>query len=54
LVFGRESVGLPRDILDRYADQTVSIPMVDVQLRSINVSTCVGIAAYEVLRQWRD
>jgi tRNA (cytidine/uridine-2'-O-)-methyltransferase len=53
LVFGRESVGLPRDILDQYADQTVRIPMVDARLRSINVSTCVGIAAYEVLRQWR-
>jgi tRNA (cytidine/uridine-2'-O-)-methyltransferase len=53
LVFGRESVGLPQEILDRHADRCVAIPMVDPALRSLNLSTSVGIAAYEVLRQWR-
>jgi tRNA (cytidine/uridine-2'-O-)-methyltransferase len=52
LIFGCESVGLPDQILQRHADQTVEIPMVDPQLRSLNLSTCVAVAAYEVRRQW--
>jgi tRNA (cytidine/uridine-2'-O-)-methyltransferase len=51
LVFGRESVGLPRDIRDRYRDRLVRIPMADPALRSLNLSTAVGIALYEALRQ---
>jgi tRNA(Leu) C34 or U34 (ribose-2'-O)-methylase TrmL len=30
----------------------ISIPMADPDLRSLNLSTCVAIAVYEVLRQW--
>jgi tRNA (cytidine/uridine-2'-O-)-methyltransferase len=52
LVFGCESVGLPAEILARHAEQTVEIPMRDPQLRSLNLSTSVAVAAYEVLRQW--
>lgn len=51
LVFGRESVGLPADIRERHADRLVSIPMADPELRSLNLSTSVAIAVYEVLRQ---
>jgi tRNA (cytidine/uridine-2'-O-)-methyltransferase len=51
LVFGRESVGLPRPLLERYADRTVRIPMVEPTLRSINLSTTAGIAMFEVVRQ---
>ena len=53
VVFGRESVGLPSEILTRYADRTARIPMVDPGLRSLNISTAVGVAVYEVARQWR-
>lgn len=53
LIFGRESVGLPPDLLAANADALVSIPMQDPQLRSLNLSTSAAIAAYEVLRQWR-
>jgi tRNA (cytidine/uridine-2'-O-)-methyltransferase len=53
LVFGRESVGLPQELLARERERTVAIPMLDAALRSLNLSTSVGIAAYEVLRQWR-
>jgi tRNA (cytidine/uridine-2'-O-)-methyltransferase len=53
LVFGRESVGLPPELLARQRERTVRIPMLDPALRSLNLSTSVGIAAYEVLRQWR-
>ena len=53
LIFGRESVGLPTDLLERHADETVAIPMQDVELRSLNLSTSVALAAYEARRQWR-
>jgi tRNA (cytidine/uridine-2'-O-)-methyltransferase len=53
LVFGRESVGLPPELLERHRDRTVHVPMRDPALRSLNLSTTVGVAAYEVLRQWR-
>jgi tRNA (cytidine/uridine-2'-O-)-methyltransferase len=53
LIFGSEASGLPSQILERYADRTVSIPMVSSHVRSLNLSTTVGIALYEVLRQRR-
>ena len=53
LVFGRESVGLPVAIRDQYRDRLVRLPMKDPGLRSVNVSTAVGIFAYEVRRQWQ-
>lgn len=52
LVFGRESVGLPDDILATHAETTLRIPMLDPQLRSLNLSTSVAVAAYEVRRRW--
>lgn len=52
LVFGRESDGLPPEILAAHADATISIPMADPELRSLNLSTSVAVAAYEVRRQW--
>jgi len=52
LVFGCESVGLPPEILARYSAETVEIPMRDPELRSLNLSTSVAVAAYEVQRQW--
>lgn len=54
LVFGRESVGLPEDILERHRESTVSIPMHDPALRSLNLSTSVALGAYEVRRQWQS
>ncbi len=52
LIFGRESVGLSADLLARYAPETVAIPMQDAELRSLNLSTSVALAAYEARRQW--
>jgi tRNA (cytidine/uridine-2'-O-)-methyltransferase len=52
LVFGRESVGLPESLLARHADQAVAIPMLDRELRSLNLSTSVALGVYEVRRQW--
>jgi tRNA (cytidine/uridine-2'-O-)-methyltransferase len=51
LIFGRESVGLPAGLLARFPDRSVSIPMVDPELRSLNLSTAVAVVAYEVIRQ---
>jgi tRNA (cytidine/uridine-2'-O-)-methyltransferase len=53
LVFGRESVGLPAEIRARHAERLVRIPMADPELRSLNLSTAVAVALYEVLRQRR-
>ena len=51
LVFGRETAGLPEDLHVRYADRFVSMPICSPLVRSLNLSTTVGIALYEVLRQ---
>ena len=53
LVFGRESDGLPAAIRERWAERLVAIPMADPGLRSLNLSTAVAVALYEVLRQRR-
>jgi tRNA (cytidine/uridine-2'-O-)-methyltransferase len=53
LLFGRESVGFPPALRETYRDRLLAIPMADPQLRSVNLSTCVGITAYEVARQQR-
>ena len=50
LLFGKETNGLPEDILKKYIDKTIRIPMLP-QLRSLNLSNSVAIIAYEVLRQ---
>lgn len=52
LVFGSESTGLPQPLLDAEQSRTARIPMHDQQLRSLNLSTSVAVAAYEVRRQW--
>lgn len=51
LVFGRESVGLPRSIVDGAGDRALRIPMQDPALRSLNLSTATALAAYEWARQ---
>jgi tRNA (cytidine/uridine-2'-O-)-methyltransferase len=53
LVFGRETGGLPDQLYERYRDRLVGMPIVSPHVRSLNLSTSVGIAAYEVLRQRR-
>lgn len=50
LVFGRESTGIDKKILRAHADRCVRIPMVPAA-RSLNLSNCVALCAYEVLSQ---
>ena len=45
LVFGKETVGLPPEILDRYPDRTLSLPLIEGE-RSLNVATAVCAAVY--------
>jgi tRNA (cytidine/uridine-2'-O-)-methyltransferase len=51
LIFGRETGGLPAVLHDRYRDRFVTMPIHSPRVRSLNLSTSVGIAVYEVLRQ---
>jgi tRNA (cytidine/uridine-2'-O-)-methyltransferase len=53
LIFGKESVGLSPAIRERYRDRLLKIPMADPEIRSLNLSTSVALAVYEVLRQRR-
>ena len=50
VLFGKETKGLPEDLLQKYIDKTIRIPMRPV-LRSLNLSNSVCIIAYEILRQ---
>lgn len=50
LVFGKESTGIPKEILAANLDHCVRIPMVE-SARSLNLSNCVALCAYEVERQ---
>lgn len=50
LMFGRESAGIPEEILLDYEDTTVRIPM-NPQIRSLNLSNSAAILVYEALRQ---
>ena len=51
LVFGRETAGLPRNILDENRERWLRIPMFNPQSRSLNLSNCVAIVVFEALRQ---
>ncbi len=51
LIFGRETGGLPGDLFDRYRDRFYRIPIQSPHVRSLNLSTSVGIALYEAMRQ---
>ncbi len=50
ILFGKETKGLPEDLIQRYIEKAIRIPMRDT-LRSLNLSNSVAIIAYEVLRQ---
>jgi tRNA (cytidine/uridine-2'-O-)-methyltransferase len=51
LVFGRETRGLPPEVLSLNWDRCLTIPMLNPKIRSLNLATAVGIVLYEALRQ---
>lgn len=50
VMFGKESTGVPIDILKDYVDITFRIPM-DKKMRSLNLSNCVALVGYDVMRK---
>jgi tRNA (cytidine/uridine-2'-O-)-methyltransferase len=54
LVFGRETGGLPDELHEKYGDRFLAMPILSPLVRSLNLSTSVAIAVYEVLRQRRS
>ena len=55
LVFGKESTGIPKEILQKDLEHCMRIP-INANIRSLNLSNCVAIMLFEVLRQqdYRD
>ncbi|HEY5885370.1 MAG TPA: tRNA (cytidine(34)-2'-O)-methyltransferase [Pyrinomonadaceae bacterium] len=51
LVFGRETRGLPEPLLHANWDRCLTIPMLNPNVRSLNLATAVGVVLYEALRQ---
>ena len=51
LVFGRETAGLPKALLEQNHDRWLRIPMFNPQSRSLNLSNCVALVLFEALRQ---
>ena len=50
MIFGKESTGIPKEILKNDLEHCMRLPMTD-KVRALNLSNCVAIAVYEVLRQ---
>jgi tRNA (cytidine/uridine-2'-O-)-methyltransferase len=51
LVFGRETAGLPKQLLETHREQWLRIPMFNAASRSLNLSNCVALVLFEALRQ---
>ena len=54
LVFGRETRGLPEDMLRANWERCLTIPMPNKNVRSLNLATSVGIVLFEAIRQLRQ
>ncbi len=53
LVFGKESVGLPKDLIDNNSKDTYKIPLFSKHIRSLNIANAVSIVLYEGLKKLR-
>jgi tRNA (cytidine/uridine-2'-O-)-methyltransferase len=51
IVFGRETAGLPKPLLEQNRDRWLRIPMFNAEARSLNLSNCAALVLYEALRQ---
>jgi len=54
LVFGKESVGLPKQLIEKYKKQLYKIPLYSNHVRSLNLANAVSVVVYEGLRQLRS
>ena len=51
LVFGRETAGLPKQLLEQNKERWLRIPMFNPKARSLNLSNCAALVLFEALRQ---
>lgn len=51
LIFGKETKGLPVDLLHNYSERCYTLPMKNPHIRSLNLAMTVGIVLYEAIRQ---
>ena len=51
LFFGKETMGLPDELINRYPTETVRIPIYDARVRSLNLANAVSVGVYEAIRQ---
>ena len=51
LIFGKETKGLPEDLLELYEDRCFTLPMPNPNIRSLNLAMTAGIVLYEAMRQ---
>ena len=51
IVFGKETKGLPTDLVSQHQDRWLRLPMFNSDVRSLNLSNCVAVVLYEALRQ---
>jgi tRNA (cytidine/uridine-2'-O-)-methyltransferase len=51
LVFGRETAGLPKQLLEKHREHWLRIPMFNAKSRSLNLSNCAALVLFEALRQ---
>lgn len=51
LIFGRETAGVPKPLLENHREYWLRIPMFNAQSRSLNLSNCVALVLFEALRQ---
>ena len=53
LIFGKESVGLPKDLIEKHSDKLFKIPLYSKHVRSLNLANAVSIVVYEGLKYLR-
>ena len=51
IIFGSETAGISETILNKYPENACTIPMINKNIRSLNLATSVGIVLYEAIRQ---
>ena len=51
LIFGKESVGLPKDLIEKHSDKLFKIPLYSKHVRSLNLANAVSIVVYEGLKK---
>lgn len=50
-IFGRETKGLPEEVLQLYSERCCTLPMTNPRIRSLNLAISAGIVLYEAMRQ---